>query len=279
MLALGIRIVLISGHLNIAQASFMGFGAYASGALAMKLGWSFWICLPLAGVIAAILAIIVGLPTLRIKGAYFVIITLGLSEVSRRIWMMWDSLFGGPQGLLGIPLPDPIKLGSFAIMFNSKVHYFYLAFVLFVITVFVMWRFEKSRTGLLLKSFPQADMLAESSGVYIMKYKVAAFALGAFFAGLAGSFWAHYFTYCSPWDFTLMASFYMLMYVVMGGTGSIAGPIVGSAVMLTLDELLRPFKEYMPMILGVILILVLRFMPGGIISIPGLIRDAFMRKE
>ncbi len=278
MLALGIRIVLISGHLNIAQASFMGMGAYASGVLAMKLGWSFWVCLPAAGVISAVLAILVGLPTLRIKGAYFVIITLGLSEVCRRIWMMWDSLFGGPSGLLGIPSPDPIGLGSFTITFNSKTHFFYLAFALFVLTVFVMWRFEKSRAGMLLKSFPQADILAESSGINIMKYKVAAFSLGAFFAGLAGSFWAHYFTYCSPWDFTLMASFYMLMYVVMGGIGSIAGPIVGSTIMLILDEFLRPFKEYTPMILGAILILVLRFLPGGLVSIPGIIQDAVTRR-
>ena len=111
-----------------------------------------------------------------------------------------------------------------------------------------------------------------------MKYKVAAFSLGAFFAGLAGSFWAHYFTYCSPWDFTLMASFYMLMYVVMGGIGSIAGPIVGSTIMLILDEFLRPFKEYTPMILGAILILVLRFLPGGLVSIPGIIQDAVTRR-
>ena len=279
MLTLGIRLVLLAGHLNVAQASFMGMGAYASGVLALKLGWSFWLCLPVAGVIAAALAVIVGLPTLRIKGAYFVIITLGLAEVCRRIWMMWDSLFGGPQGLLGIPPPDPIKLGDLAIMFTSKVHFFYLAFILFAITVFVMRRFEISRAGLILKALPQADLLAECSGVNIMKYKVAAFALGAFFAGIAGSFWAHYFTYCSPWDFTLGASFTMLMYAVMGGTGFIAGPIVGCAVMLTLDEVLRPFKEYVPLILGIILIVVLLFIPGGFVSIPGRIRDAVMNRR
>lgn len=278
ILALGIRLVMISGHLNVAQASFMGMGAYASGVLALKLGWSFWFCLPAAGVIAAILAVAVGYPTLKIKGAYFVIITIGLTEVCRRIWMMWDSLFGGPQGLLGIPTPNPIRLGSLVILFDSKVHFFYLALVLFLLTIFVMRRFEVSRAGLILKSLPQADLLAECTGVNIMKYKLVAFTIGAFFAGLAGSFWAHYFTYCSPWDFTLGASFTMLMYAVMGGVGSIAGPILGCAIMLTLDEALRPFKEFMPLVLGTILIVVLMFIPGGFVSIPGKIREGLKRR-
>lgn len=274
MLTLGIRLVLTAGHLNVAQASFMGIGAYASGALALKLGWSFWVCLPLAGIVSAILAVVIGIPTLRIKGAYFVIITLGLSEVCRRIWMMWYDVFGGPQGLLGIPTPDPIKVGGLSIMFNSKIDYFYLSFVLFLLTIFVMWRFEKSRAFLILKSLPQADLLSECSGVNIMKYKVVAFALGAFFAGLAGSFWAHYYTYCSPWDFTLHASFYMLMYAVVGGTGTILGPLLGTAFMLSLEEILRPFKEFVPLILGAILISVLLFIPGGLISIPDRMREA-----
>jgi branched-chain amino acid transport system permease protein len=256
----------------------MGMGAYASGVLALKLGWSFWFCLPAAGVIAVILALAVGFPTLKIKGSYFVIITIGLTEVCRRIWMMWDSLFGGPQGLLGIPTPNPIRLGSLAILFNSKVHFFYLALVLFLLTLFVMRRFEVSRAGLILKALPQSDLLAECSGVNIMKYKLVAFTIGAFFAGLAGSFWAHYFSYCSPWDFTLGASFTMLMYAVMGGIGSVAGPVLGCAIMLTLDEVLRPFKEFMPLILGATLIVVLLFIPGGFVSIPARIRAGLKRR-
>ncbi len=279
ILTLGIRMVLLAGHLNCAQASFMGAGAYGSGVLALKLGWSFWLCLPAAGIIAAFLAIGIGYPTLRIKGAYFVIVTLGLTEVFRHIWMMWESLFGGPQGLLGIPMPDPIRIFHWAIVFNTKVPFYYLALLLFLLTVWVMHRFDLSRVGLILKAIPQSDLLAECLGVNIMKYKLTAFAVGAFFAGLAGSFWAHYFTYCSPWDFTLGASFTMLLYAVMGGIGSVAGPIIGSALMLILDEVLRPFKEYMPIILGLILILVLLFVPGGILSIPGKFRHVLKRSQ
>ncbi len=277
ILTLGIRIVLLAGHLNAAQASFMGIGAYSSGVLALKLGWSFWFCLPAAGILSALLALGIGYPTLRIKGAYFVIVTLGLTEVFRHIWMMWESLFGGPQGLLGIPAPDSVRIFHLAIAFNSKVPFYYLALVLFLITVLVMHRFDLSRVGLILRAIPQSELLAECAGVNIMKYKLAAFAVGAFFAGLAGSFWAHYFTYCSPWDFTLSASFTMLLYAVMGGLGSVLGPILGSALMLTLDELLRPFKQFMPIILGAILILVLLFVPGGIVSIPDKIRNVLKR--
>ncbi|MBI5605199.1 MAG: branched-chain amino acid ABC transporter permease [Deltaproteobacteria bacterium] len=277
ILTLGIRMVLLAGHLNCAQASFMGLGAYGSGVLALKLGWSFWLCLPAAGIIAAILALGIGYPTLRIKGAYFVIVTLGLTEVIKHIWMMWTGLFGGPQGLLGIPMPDPIRVFNWVILFNSKVPFYYLALILFLLTVLVMHRFDLSRVGLILKAIPQSDLLAECVGVNIMKYKLTAFVVGAFFAGLAGSFWAHYFTYCSPWDFTLGASFTMLLYAIMGGIGSVAGPIIGTALMLILDEVLRPFKEYMPIILGGILVLVLLFAPGGILSIPEKFRHALKR--
>jgi len=277
ILTLGIRIVLLAGHLNAAQASFMGLGAYGSGVLALKFGWNFWLCLPAAGIISAVLALGIGYPTLRIKGAYFVIVTLGLTEVIKHIWMMWTGLFGGPQGLLGIPTPDPIRIFNVAIIFNSKVPFYYLALFLFLLTVLVMHRFDLSRVGLILKAIPQSDLLAECVGVNIMKYKLTAFVVGAFFAGLAGSFWAHYFTYCSPWDFTLGTSFTMLLYVVMGGIGSVAGPIIGSALMLILDEVLRPFKEYMPIVLGGVLILVLVFVPGGILSIPAKIRQILKR--
>jgi len=279
ILTLGIRLVLLVGPLNLAQAGFMGMGAYTSGLLAMKLGWSFWLCMPAAGMVATLLALCIGYPTLRIKGAYFVMVTFGVTEVFRHIWMMWSSLFGGPQGLLGIPRPDPIHLAGLTIAFTTKVPFYYLSLILFMITVFVMHRIDLSRMGLTLRAIPQADLLAECVGVNIMGYKVAAFAIGSFFAGIAGSFWAHYFTYCSPEDFTFIASFYMLMYAVMGGMGSVLGPIVGCFVMLGLDEILRPFKQYMPIILGFILIGVLLYVPGGFISIPERIRAQFQRRE
>jgi branched-chain amino acid transport system permease protein len=277
ILTLGIRLILITGHLNAAQASFMGMGAYTSGILALKLGWSFWIGLPIAGVVAAVLALAIGYPTLKIKGVYFVMVTFGLTEVFRHIWMMWTGLFGGPQGLLGIPRPGAIKIGGWVLAFTTKVPFYYLAFVLMVFTIIVMRRLDSSRMGMTLRSIPQADLLAESVGVNVMGYKVLAFVIGSFFAGLAGSFWGHYFTYASPWDFTFANSVNMLIYAVMGGPSSVWGPIIGCFVMLTLDEILRPIQQFMPIVLGAILITVLLFIPGGFITIPQRVRAFWKR--
>ena len=275
VLTLGIRLILLIGSLNAGQATFMGMGAYTSGILAIKLGWSFWLAMPVAGLVSAVIALGVGYPTLRIKGVYFVMALFGLSEVFRHIWMMWTDLFGGPQGLLGIPRPDAIKLGGWVIAFTTKVPFYYLSLVLMVITLVVMRRLDKSRVGLTLRSIPQGDLLAECVGVNVMRYKVLAFVVGSFFAGIAGSFWGHYFTYASPWDFTWANSLTMLIYAVIGGTSTVAGPVVGCAVMLILDEVLRPIQQYVPIVLGSILIMVLLFVPGGLITLPQRVRIWF----
>lgn len=279
ILTLGIRIVLLVGHLNAAQAGFMGMGAYMSALMAMKLGWSFWLCMPIAGLITAMLATCIGFPTLRIKGAYFVMVTFAVTEVFRHIWMMWKDLFGGPQGLLGIPRPDPIHMAGWTISFTTKVPFYYLALILFLITLLVARRVDVSRFGMTLRAIQQADLLAESVGVNTIKYKVIAFAIGSFFAGIAGAFWAHYYAYASPWDFGWMSSLHMVMYAVIGGTGSVLGPIVGCSVLLGLEEILRPFEEYVPVLFGATLIIVLRFLPGGLITIPERIRFLIQRRS
>ena len=278
ILTLGIRVVLLTGHLNAAQASFMGMGAYLSALMAMKLKLSFWLCLPFSGVAVALLAVSIGYPVLRIKGAYFVMITFAITEVFRHIWMMWDSVFGGPQGLMDIPRPTAIHLAGLQISFTSKAPFYYLTIAVLLISVVILRRLDNSRFGMTLRSIPQSDQLAESIGVPVIRYKLMAFVIGSFFAGLAGSLWAHYFTYANPDDFTWLNSLYMLMYAVIGGTQTVLGPIVGCLVLLGLDELLRPLKQYMPIFVGMVLILVLLFVPGGLITLPEKIRSQF-RKE
>lgn len=273
ILTLGVRIILLAGHLNVAQASFMGIGAYGSGLLAIKLNWSFWLCLPAAGFIAAVLAVVIGIPTLRVKGAYFVMITFAITEVFRHICMMWKSLFGGPQGIFGIPAPDTIRFAGLAVAFTSKVPFYYLGFLLFLVTIFIIYRVDRSNMGKILKAIAQADNLSESLGINIMQYKVGAFVIGSFLAGIAGSFWAHYFTYTSPWDFTWMNSVYMLMYAVIGGVGSLWGPIIGCFVLIGIDELFRPLQQYLPIFIGALLIIILMYVPGGLIELPARIRS------
>lgn len=279
ILTLGIRIVLLTGYFNAAQAGFMGMGAYFSALMAMELGLSFWLCLPLAGLMTALLAVIIGFPILRIKGVYFVMATFALTEVFRHIWMMWKDLFGGPQGLLGIPRPDALHIAGWTISFTTKLSFYYLAFFLFLIALAMARRIDLSRFGMTLRAISQTDLLAEAVGVSLIRYKVTAFALGSFFAGIAGSFSAHYYTYASPWDFTMISALYMVMYAVVGGMGSFLGPVLGCFVLLGLDEILRPFKEYIPILFGLILIAVLRFLPGGIITLPERILSLVKRRS
>ena len=278
ILTLGIRVVLLIGHLNAAQAGFMGMGAYFSALMAMKLKLSFWLCLPFSGGAVALLAALMGYPILRIKGPYFVMITFAITEVFRHIWMMWENLFGGPQGLLGVPHPAAIQLAGLRISFITKAPFYYLTIAVLLISLIILRRLDKSRFGLTLRSIPQSDQLAESVGVPVLRYKLMAFVIGSFFAGLAGSLWAHYLTYASPDDFTWMNSLYMLMYAVIGGTQTVLGPILGCLVLLGLDEFLRPLKQYVPIVLGVILILVVLYVPGGLITLPEKIRSQ-LRKE
>lgn len=278
ILTLGIRIVLLTGHLNAAQGGFMGMGAYFSAVLTMKMGFSFWISLPLSAIGVTLLAIIIGFPILRIKGAYFVMITFGVTEVFRQIWMLWKDVFGGPEGLFGVPKPTPIDLFGLEISFTSKTSIYYLAFIALFITVIVMRRIDHSRLGMILRSFPQAEPLSESVGISIRGYKLLAFAIGSFFAGIGGTIWAHYFTYASPFDYTFTNSLYMLMYAAIGGSQTVLGPIVGCIALLGLDEYLGEFEHYTPIILGVILIFVLLYLPGGLITLPERIKGLFYRR-
>jgi branched-chain amino acid transport system permease protein len=273
ILSLGVRIVMIVGHLNGASATFMGIGAYTSGILAINLGWSFWVCLFISGVVAGVLAMAIGYPILRVKGAYFIMVTFGLSEIFTRICMMSTKLFGGPQGLLGIPRPEAIKIAGLTIAFSSKIPFYYLAFLLMLITLLVMYRIDASRLGMTFRAIPQSDVLAECVGVNVMAHKILAFVIGCFFSGVAGSFWAHYSSYASPWDFGWLSSLYMLIYVVIGGKATVLGPIVGCVALLILDEVLRPVQLYIPIFLGGILIGVLLFIPNGLISLPERVRS------
>jgi branched-chain amino acid transport system permease protein len=230
----------------------------------MKGGLSFWIAFPLAGIISAIVALLIGYPTLRIKGVYFSIITFAFAEIIRLIIIHWPSLLGGYGGLAKIPAPDPFL----TIRFTSRLPYYYLLLALAIVTYVVMVRIDQSRLGKIFSSIHESDTLAESIGINIMKYKIIAFCIGCFFAGLSGSFYAHYFNFTSPEFFTIWQSIYCLIFVLVGGGGSVFGPLLGSFFLTLIPEILRVAKEYEPIIYAVILILIMFLLPGGLISLP-----------
>jgi branched-chain amino acid transport system permease protein len=264
----GVRLIMSTGQLTLGHAAYMAIGAYASSLLVMKAGFSFWLALPVSGLIAALVALLIGYPTLRIKGVYFAITSFAFAEIVRLIIVIWPSFLGGSGGIPGVPSPSPF----FSIPFTGRVPFYYLILFISVVTYLVMAGIEKSRIGKIFSAIHEGDDLAQSIGINIMKYKVIAFCLGCFFAGVSGSFYAHYFNFASPEFFTIWQSVYCLLFVIVGGVGSVYGPPLGSFFMTLVPEFLRGTKEYEPVVYAVILILVMFLLPGGLITLPDRLR-------
>jgi branched-chain amino acid transport system permease protein len=260
----GVRLIMSTGQLTIGHAAYMAIGAYSSTLLVMKTGLSFWIALPMAGLISSTVALLIGYPTLRIKGVYFAIITFAFAEIIRLLIVNWPSFLGGSGGIPGVP--GPSSLGF--VRFTSRIAFYYLILFLALITHFVMMRLEKSRISKVFSSIHASDSLAESIGINIMKYKMIAFCMGCFLAGISGSFYAHYFNFTSPEFFTVWQSIYCLLFVIVGGVGSVFGAPLGTFFMILVPEFLRGAKEYEPVVYSVILILVMFLLPGGLITLP-----------
>ena len=264
----GVRLIMSTGQLTLGHAAYMAVGAYASTLLTMKAGLSFWLAFPLAGMISSLIALLIGYPILRIKGVYFSIITFAFAEIIRLIIVHWPDVLGGYGGIPNIPPPQPI----FSIRFTSRVPFYYLILAISLSTYLFMVRIEKSRLGRIFSSIHESDTLAESIGINVMKYKMIAFCLGCFFAGLSGSFYAHYFNFTSPEFFTIWQSIYCLIFVIVGGGGSVFGPFLGSLFMTLVPEFLRVAKEYEPVVYAIILILIMFLLPGGLVTLPGRLR-------
>jgi branched-chain amino acid transport system permease protein len=264
----GVRLIMSTGQLTLGHAAYMAVGAYASTLLTMKAGLSFWLAFPLAGMISSLIALLIGYPILRIKGVYFSIITFAFAEIIRLIIVHWPDVLGGYGGIPNIPPPQPI----FSIRFTSRVPFYYLILAISLATYLFMVRIEKSRLGRIFSSIHESDTLAESIGINIMKYKMIAFCLGCFFAGLSGSFYAHYFNFTSPEFFTIWQSIYCLIFVIVGGVGSVFGPFLGSLFMTLVPEFLRVAKEYEPVVYAIILILIMFLLPGGLVTLPDRLR-------
>jgi branched-chain amino acid transport system permease protein len=269
IMATSLWLILRSGQLSIGHAAFQAIGAYAAALLVMRVDLPFWLALPLAGLVAAIVAVIIGYPSLRLKGLFFALVTFAFAEILRvALNSFGKGIFGGASGISGIPHPD-----FFGIELTTKTSYYYLALGLMLVTVFVLYRIYKSRIGMTLVAISSADALAESLGVNTMRHKVFAFAVCSFFAGVAGAFYATYIRHVSPESFTFWHSVYALVYVVVGGQGTILGPMVGACALSAFSEGFRTFGDYQPIVYGTALVVVVLFLPAGLISLPSRLRS------
>ena len=240
-----------------------GVGAYASGMLAKNLGVPVFIAIPIGGVVAALFGVIVTSILLRSTGWGFYIATYGLAELIRLTWLKFRDPFGGSTGIISIPYP-PVIAG---IDFSASVpYYFFNLFVLLVI-LFMLYRIEKSQMGDAFKAISMDPELAASTGINIPRHRLLACAIGSFFAGIAGGLLVHRLGAVDPKLFNITTMLYLLIWVVVGGTNTFWGPIIGVSVMYTLFELSRPLIQLRPAFFGLSMVLVLLFMPGGLESL------------
>lgn len=250
-----------SGQFNIGHAGFYCVGAYFEAILATKLGVSFWVALPLAGVFAAIIGFLVSLPTLRLRGIYLAIVTLGSSEIIRLIALNWEPVTGGPNGIRGIPAPM-----FFGAKISGSVQYYYIFLILAVLFLFITDRVIKSRVGRAWVSIREDELAARSLGVETGRYKAMNFMYGAFWAGIAGAAFSPYFKFISSDMFTLDEGFNILSMVIIGGQGTLIGPIVGASLVNFLTEFLRPVSQYRMVVYALLIIIMMWVRPQGIVG-------------
>lgn len=272
MLGLSFSMLFSTGLITMGAAGFWGIGAYTSALLVMKAGLSFWIALPLAALMTAFVAFVVGIVIVRAPGVAFIIQTMVVNMILVQVFGHFE-FFGGWAGLLDIPAPNPIG----PITFTSKIANYYLVLLLLLVNIFGFYALYTSRVGRAWSAIRLNARLAETLSVDIFRYRLAAFMISAAGAGLAGSFYAHYFQTLEPGMFNVFKSIYVQIYSILGGLNAyILGPVIGAAIITFVPELLRVGKEIEPIMTGMVLIFLVIFLPGGILSLPE--RVGFFRK-
>jgi branched-chain amino acid transport system permease protein len=268
VLAMTFLIMLRTGLISMAIAAFYGIGAYASAMLVTSLGWSFWISLPLAAIITMIFALIFALPLIRNTGFTFVILTTVIGMVFGVAVGNIDAL-GAYNGISNIPPPNPINIPFLPpITFESKISFFYLALFLSVICILIIKAFYTAWTGRAWTAIGLNQRLAESLGINVFRYKLIGFVLASGIAGLLGSYFAHYQSFVQPDTFNIFVTIYLQIYAILGGVGyAITGPIFGTAILTFIPEFLRITREYGTVFVGALVIILILFLPRGLLSL------------
>lgn len=267
ILALSLNLLVgYTGLVALNHAAFYGLGAYISTLLAMKTGLGFVSSLLVAILINVVLSFVISIPSLRLKGDYFILATLGFQIIIFTILYNWVSLTRGPYGIAGIPLPEILGL-----TINTTPLFFLLTFVIAFICGLFFYLLGNSAFGRALKSIREDEIAATSLGKNVIKFKIIAYAIASCFAAISGVLYARYMRYIDPTSFTLGESIFILSILIIGGTGNLSGPIIGTILMIILPEILRLFSipnaiaaNLRQIIYGFLIIIILRYMPQGI---------------
>jgi len=284
MLGWGLNVVVgLAGLLDLGYVAFYAVGAYSYALLATQFGLSFWLCLPLAGILAATFGVVLGFPVLRLRGDYLAIVTLGFGEIIRIILLNWQKVTGGPAGISSIPRPSffgapfvreaPEGARAFHQVFGlefSTVHrvmfLYYIILVLALVTCVVTLRLRRLPIGRAWEALREDEIACRSLGINPTNTKLTAFAIGAMFGGFAGAFFATRQGFVSPESFTFIESAVILAIVVLGGMGSQAGVIIATLFLVLLPELSRDFQLYRMLVFGAAMVLIMVWRPQGLIA-------------
>jgi branched-chain amino acid transport system permease protein len=265
VVALGLNIVVgLAGLLDLGYVAFYAVGAYTYALLNHHFELGFWVCLPLGGALGFLFGIILGFPVLRLRGDYLAIVTLGFGEIIRLILENWNEFSFGPSGIANIPRPG--LFGTDLSLHHNHIYIYYLMILLTLFTIFVVRRLQDSRIGRAWMALREDEVACQAMGINKTRTKLSAFALGATWAGMGGVVFAAKTTFINPASFTIWESVIILCCVVLGGMGSIVGVICGAFALKLLPEYLRAFSEYRMLVFGAVLVLMMVFRPGGLIS-------------
>ncbi len=271
--AIGLNLLTgFAGQISIGHAAFVGIGAYASAYFTANLGWPFWISLPAAGIVSALIGMIFGIPSLRLKGLYLAIATLAAQFIIEYVIVHWEAV---TNGVLGKMVPFA-SIAGFS--FDNDRKYFYLSVTIAIIMTILAKNIVRTKTGRAFVAIRDNYIAAEIIGVDIFRYKLYAFAISSFYAGIAGALWAHYLTIITPEHFTISVSIEYLAMIIIGGLGSLIGTIYGTIFLIILPEFLRYlsgiiahtypqivdlFAAIREAVFGLVIILFLLFEPKG----------------
>lgn len=280
MLGWGLNIVVgLAGLLDLGYVAFYAIGAYSYALLATTFGLSFWICLPVAGILAALWGVLLGFPVLRLRGDYLAIVTLAFGEIIRLIIINWQSLTGGPNGIASIPRPSFFGLpftageGGFAEVFGLEftpthriVFLYYVILLLALLTNWVTIRLRRLPIGRAWEALREDEVACRSLGINIATTKLTAFATGAMFGGFAGAFFATRQGFISPESFSFIESALVLAIVVLGGLGSQVGVALAALCMIGGSELFRGLEQYRMLVFGFAMVLLMIWRPRGLVG-------------
>ncbi len=268
----GVWLTFYIGRINIGQGAFALIGAYVSAILVMKAGMSFWLSLPIAGLFAGLVAIVIGLPILRLRGVYFAMITLVLTEVVRLAALALP-ITNGAKGIVSIPLPSELSIFSitiipdFSTLENPKLAFYYTACILMVMCYAALYRIVNSRLGHLCRSMQQNEELASSVGVNVAYLRVVIFAISSFFGGVGGAMFGAIAQSVYPSSFVVKDSIDFMLNCFLGGLGYVFGPMLGTLTLYFGWDLLFELGKYQLLVYSCVLILVILVLPNGLLSI------------